>query len=239
MGSTDLRERARRERIRILLRTRNDPYSNIRAKATPYTTAGPAPGRKQRCPVCDGTGKTRLRQKCQACDGLKSIAVDSYTGRVSDAQDRKPQPMTPERRESEIQRLQSALTISAGETDPNEAYGWERAVETRNKQGSYRELDRALEWLRSHDPLGWEFITWVYGSGLEVELSPYAKLREDSYVGQLSRHMPSMIRLPKHLHTSLMDAKRETVRELLKRGVTREEVAALVLLPLRVLERWA
>ena len=233
----DLRERARRERIRILLRTRNDPYGNVRAKATPYTTAGPAPGRKQRCPACDGTGKTRLRQKCQACDGLKSIAVDSYTGRVADKDDRKPQPMTPERREAELARLQSSLTLSAGETDPNEAYGWERAVESRNRQGSYRELERALEWLRSDDHEGWLFITWVYGSGLDVELSPYARAREASYLGKLSDLMPSKIRLPRHLHSSLMDSKRETVRELIKKGLPLEEISELVLLPLRLLQR--
>ena len=239
MAGADIKERARRERIRVLLRTRNDPYSVVRAKGTPYTTAGPAPGRKRKCPACDGSGKTRLRQKCQACDGLKMIAVDSYTGRVTDSDARKPQPMTAERREAELQRLDSSLTISAGRTDPNESYGWERAVEARNKQGSYPELERALERLRWFDPLGWEFLTWLYGSGLTIQASRGSEIREAELVGQLSQWMPPKIRLPYRLHNELMDDKRRRVREMLRCNLSLDEIAERVLLSVKTLERMA
>lgn len=227
-------ERARRERIRILLETRNDPYQALRARATPYTTAGPAPGRKRKCPACDGKGVTRLRRKCEICDGLQTIAVDSYTGRVADKDDRKPQPMSPERLDAEIRRLQTPIN------DPTESYGWEKAVESRNRQGSYRELEKALEWLRSHDETGWEFITWVYSSGLEVELSSWAKLREDGYIAKLSDHMPrGRVKIPKRLHTDLMDRKRKTVRQMLKLGISKPEIANVVLLSEKTIEKLA
>lgn len=232
---SDLRERARRERIRILLRTRNEPYGNVRAQATPFTASGPGDGTERKCPACDGTGKTRLRQKCPSCDGERKIKVDSYVGRVSS--ERHTSKSTPQVIDSEIQRLQSYRMAEAGSADPTEKYGWEREVESRNKQGSYRELERALEWLRSKDHEGWLFITWVYGSGLEVELNAYSRLREESYLGQLSTQMPAKVRLPRHLHTKLMDSKRETVRELIKRGISIEEIAEIVLLPLRLLRQ--
>src|SRR6185312_8313056 len=143
---------------RVLLRTRNDAYPSPRSAATPYTTAGPAPGRKKTCPVCQGTGKTRLHQKCESCDGKGKFAVDGYTGRVSDESARKPQPMAPEAVDAEISRLKSSLTISAGLTDPNEAYGWERARERQLKSGSYQHLERALETLRERDNKAWTFL---------------------------------------------------------------------------------
>lgn len=234
---TDLRERARCERIRILLRTRNDLYPTPRAKATPYTTAGPAPGRKRKCPACDGSGKTRLRQKCLVCDGLQTIAVDSYVGRVSGQETRKPEPMTPEAREAEIQRLGTSLMVTAGTLDPNESYGWERAIASRNTQGSYRELQHALEHLRSTDHMGWEFITWVYGSGLEVEMSRRSQIRETELVGKLSQWMPSKIRLPHRLHNELMDDKRRRFKELLRCGESLETISDRLLLSVRTLER--
>lgn len=235
MQGVDLKERARRERIRILLRTRNEPYGNVRAQATPFTASGPGDGEKRKCPACEGTGKTRLRQKCPSCDGERTIKVDSYVGRVSS--ERHTSKSTPQVIDSEIQRLQGYRMAEAGKADPNEAYGWERAVESRNRQGSYRELERALEKLRWEDPVGWEFLTWIYSSGLKVEMSQWANVREAQLVGRLSEWMPAKIRLPRALYQALMDDKLRRVKELQRCGVSLEQIAERVLLPLRVLER--
>lgn len=232
-GMADLRERQRRERIRILLRTRNEPYGNIRAKATPFTASGPGEGTKHKCPACSGTGKTRLHQKCPSCDGEQTIKVDGYVGRVSS--ERHTSKSTPQVIDSEIQRLQSYRIAEAGGTDPNEAYGWEKAVEARNRQGSYRELERALERLSWEDPVGWEHLMWVYSSGLNVEMSHWAQIREAQLVGQLSQWMPAKIRLPYRLHNDLMDDKRRRVKELLRCGESLEDIAERVLLSVRTL----
>lgn len=233
---SDLRERARRERIRILLRTRNDYLPSLRAKATPFTVAGPAPGRKRKCPACGGTGKTRLRQQCPACAGKQTIEVDSYVGRVTSSDARKPEPMSAERREAEIQRLQSSLTLAAGNVDPEEKYAWERARESRDRNGSYVELERALE---SLTPLDRDFIAWVYDSGLNVEVSRASQIREAKIVGLLSERMPSRIRLPRHLHEELMDDKRRRVKEMRRCGLTLPEISDRVLLSERTLEKFA
>src|SRR6185312_3928252 len=95
----DIRERARRERIRVLLRTRNDAYPSPRSASTPYTPAGPGRDkdlRKRKCPACQGTGKTRLHRKCESCDGKGKFAVDSYVGRVGDDRHTIQRHVTPE-----------------------------------------------------------------------------------------------------------------------------------------------
>ena len=227
---SDLKERARRERIRVLLRTRNDYLPTVRAKATPYTISGPAPSRKRNCPACDGIGKTRLRQKCEACDGKGKIALDGYVGRVASSDDRKPEPMSPERREAELAKLKAELAID----DPEESYGWERARSSRDKQGSYLELERALEWLRERDPLGWEWLLFVYN--YPRPMSYNAEVREQELVGRLSERMPEKIRLPRYLHDDLVKRKLERAKVLLKEGVDVESAARAVLLPSRIVQ---
>lgn len=231
----DVRERARRERIRVLLRTRNDAFPTVRAKAIPYTTAGPAPGRKRRCPGCEGTGKVRLTQQCPVCEGVKTIQTDGYVGRVSSKDDKTPDTMTPEATDAEISRLKTSIALSEGRADPNEKYGWERARERQYASGSYRELELALEVLRDREPLVWEFLMWIYGP-LEVEMDRYSTVREDFAIGQLSKLMPRQINIPKP-HREQMKAERmEKARVMLKAGATIEEIAWEVMAPERLVQ---
>lgn len=220
----DVRERARRERIRILLRTRNDAFPTVRAKAIPYTTAGPAPGRKRRCPSCEGTGKVRLTQQCPVCEGVKTIQVDGYVGRVSSKDDKKVSSMTPEATDAEISRLKTSLALTEGKSDPNESYAWEKARERQYRSGSYRELELALENLRGSEPLVWEFLMWIYGE-LEVEMDRYSTVREDFAIGQLSKLMPKQINIPKLYREQIKAERLEKAKAMLKGGATIEEVA--------------
>jgi len=225
------------ERVRILLRTRNDVYPSPAAKAIPSTPAGPAPMRTRKCEPCRGKGSVR-GQQCPHCEGLGRLAYDSYTGRVAGSDARKPDPMTPARTEAELQRLSLSLKLSEGEIDPNEAYGWERAIERRDRGASYRELSRALERLRSEDGVGWDFIVWIYGCGLEVELTPGAKAWEERLVARLAELMPSRIRIPKHLYEELKERKRLTAISLSQEGLEVSEIADAVLLPEHVVQQF-
>lgn len=214
------------ERVRILLRTRNDAYPSPRSLSIPSTPSGPAPGKQIRCEVCAGRGRIRSTTVCPACNGRGKLAFDPYTGRVSDERDRKPAPMAPERVESEIQRLSTSLRLSAGEIDPNESYGWERAVERRNRQGSYRELERALERLRDYDPMAWEYILWFYTPTVEACPGP----REEDVIALLASWLPEKIRLPRHLAVELRERKESLVLALLDEGLDEAEIADAALL---------
>lgn len=225
------------ERVRILLRTRNDPYPSPRSLSIPSTPSGPAPSRKRRCPTCDGRGRIRTTTVCPVCDGLKSIALDSYTGRVSGAETKNPEPMSPERVEAELGRLRTSLRLSEGEIDPNEAYGWERAVERRDRQGSYRELELALQALRAVDPRGLDFLLWIYGTGLDVELTAGARKVEERYIAALARVMPSKIRLPHHLARELAERKEELVLALNADNLDIEEIADTALVSVSTAKR--
>lgn len=168
---------------------------------------------------------------CPSCEGEKTIKVDSYVGRVSS--DRHTAPSTPQVIDAEIQRLAAYRNREAGGNDPNEAYGWERARESRDRQGSYRELERAMEWLY---PLDRDWIAWVHNSGLDVHLSIGAQKREERIIGLISERMPSKIMLPRHLHADLMERKRRRAVALLKDGLDASSVAVAVLLPERIVQ---
>ena len=141
--------------------------------------------------------------------------------------------MTPEAADAEIQRLQSYRHREAGGNDPNEAYGWERARAARDRQGSYLELERALEVI---DPFSRAFLAWIYDSGLDVKRSKQSYIDEDKILGHISMLMPSKIRLPRHLHAELMERKRKRARALLRDGLDSVSVSIAVLLPQRLVE---
>jgi hypothetical protein len=217
------KERLRREKVRILLRTRNDAYPSPRARAIPSTPAGPAPGRAKKCPACSGTGKVRVWQVCAACEGRGRISVDGYTGRVSDSGTRHVQGMAPERMDAEISRLETSLKLSAGKIDPEESYGWEKARASQNAAGSYRELAKVLEWLRGKHPIGWDFLLWAYGP-LHPELSDNHRRLEEFLVTAVAAQMPREIKVPKREWEVLQEKRRSRVKQLAKEA-TVEEIA--------------
>ena len=164
------------------------------------------------------------------CDGKGKFAVDSYTGRVSDLTDRKPQSMTPEAREGELQRLGTSLTISEGNVDPEESYGWEKARAHQIRSGSYEDLRQALEMLRMHDTKAWDHIVWVYGE-LPVEMSRHRKAVDELYIGRLSKLMPRKVRIPREHYEAERQRRIDTALEMRKGGATSEEISLEVLVP--------
>lgn len=129
--------------------------------------------------------------------------------------------MSPERVEAELQRISLSLRLSAGGVDPDEAYGWERARERRDRQGSYRELERALERLREQDQLGWEYLLWCYNPAVEATPGP----REEALIALLASWLPERIKLPGHLARELSRRKHELIRALAKDELDEQDIA--------------
>lgn len=230
------------ERVRILLQTRDDDYPSPRSLSVPSTPSGPGRGPDnapvtRKCPGCNGTGKIRRWRQCPVCEGRKRIEWDSYVGRVAGSEERRPAPMSPEQREAELARLGTSLRLSEGRVDPDESYGWERALQRRNRTGSYRELEQALQVLRAKDPRGLDFLLWIYGSGLNVELSDASKLVEERYIGLLAQRMPARIKLPYHLARDLAERKERLVLALSRDNVAIDEIAEAALLSARSVQR--
>ncbi len=231
-----IRELAREERVRILLRTRNDDYPSPRAMSIPSTPSGPGGGRKRKCPGCDGSGKVRQSQLCPVCEGQRKIEVDSYVGRVSGADTRRPEPMSPAQIEAELERLALQLDRT-GRIDPQETFGWERAIQRRDRAGSYRELEHILAALRQVRPAAFDFLLWIYGTGLDVELTAAAKRTEEELVAAIAKLMPSKIKLPHHLARELAERKEDVVLRLSRDGVDIEEIAEAALLSVRTVQK--
>ena len=82
----------------------------------------------------------------------------------------------------------------------------------------------------------WDFLMWVYGE-LDVELDRHARAHDELVLGYLGRLMPEKIRLPRHLYEELMDSKRQLVFDLVREELDLDEIAELVLLPVRVVEK--
>lgn len=223
--------------MRILLRTRNDVYPTPRS-ASPAQLPGPAASGRVPCGVCLRKGRLGGRQ-CPMCDGRGwrkrrpgEPAYDEYTGApVATDETRRPGAMASAVRDAELERLHGLELVREG-GDPTEAYGWEKAKARRDAGASYAELSRALERLREAWPSGWEFITWVYGSGLDVELDDWSNRLERVVVTWLSRQMRGQIRIPRSEHHALCDRKRREVRLLLDTHEP-DEIADLIAMPRR------
>ena len=213
------------ERVRILLRTRNDVYPTTPARSIPSTPAGPAPGRRLRCPNCGGSGRVRVGQACPACEGRGKIATDSYTGRVTGSEERRAGAMTAQQIEAELARIERSFVLSEGRIDPDEAYGWERARERRDAGASYQELERVLQLLRARHQLYWEFIVWIYASGLDVELTPAAHAVEDDVVAWIAERMQGAIRVPARQHKELKERARQEILALVDEGLEPDAIA--------------
>lgn len=228
MGSTTER---RKQNVRILLQTLNDIYPGPSSVRTDSGTSGPAPGRRVPCGYCHRTGTVykateRRLSPCPVCDGAKwrprrpgEPEWDEYTNTLvaTSEQPKKAEPMSPERLEAELARVEHSLILSSGEVDPNEAYGWEKAREARDKGASYQELERVLGIMQMEFPEGRSAVNSAYltdgiGSTLSQDL-------DDALIGWIADRMRGRIRVPKRFYEEQLAERRERVRAMLRAGV--------------------
>lgn len=191
----DPKTERRVERIRVLLRTRNDYLPQ--PKTTELSSMpGPAPGRLTKCLDCR-SGRTKYGTECPVCHGegwvprrAGDIAYDDYTReRVVSEEDAKPRTMTMAELSVSISRLEAEELARQGRYE-GEQFGWERARVARDRTGSYVELERALEEL----PQGSGRFLTLYYEG--VICGPTADEVEAILVRDIERRMPRNIRIP-------------------------------------------
>jgi hypothetical protein len=227
----DPQETRRLENVRVLLRTLNDIYPGPSTlKQTPQ--AGVAPGRRVPCRLCNpSSGKPRPKlSSCPGCDGdgwrkrrKGDPAWDEYTGLpvATDAEPKKAEPMSPARLEAELARVQHDLILREGRVDPDEAYSWEKDRERRDRDASYRELERALDVMQIEWPLGRSAVTWSY-----FGIGTLSRELDELVVGWIAARMPRKIRVPSHIYKQQQEEVRGEIRRMAKSGATLEQIAA-------------
>ena len=198
----------------LLLSSLNDAH--IRSRSHLETASGVAPGRRVPCTFCHKTGR-RLGRPCPACDGRKwrqrrrgEPAWDEYTGERVGTKETRPRDlpvMSPQQIDSELRTLRSNAAERAGRLEGLEEYGWERALRLRNAKGSYRELERALDELRSEWPGHRHLIALHFESGLDVPNSYASRVQLVEALKWLSLRM-GRARLPSALYEQLKTQRR-------------------------------
>ena len=226
----DPRESRRLENVRILLRTLNDIYpgpSTLRQQPV----SGPAPGRRVPCKICNPASRPPRKALTSLCscdgDGWRKrrrgdLFWDEVTGSVgaTDAEPKKAEPMSPERLESEIGRIEHTLRLHDGGFDPDEKHGWERQRERRDQGASYVALERVLDRMQIERPVWRSYVTWVYFDGFTPN-----RVLDELVVGWIAARMPAKIRIPAHVYRVQQQELREEIRRLAKSGATLEQIA--------------
>lgn len=218
----------RTHRVRLLLGSLNDPYPTFQGALRP--DSGPAPSRYLPCETCRATGRIRARGGfvvCLICDGQgqkrrtrADVPWDAYVGlSVEDANDLPREP-TPPRREPD-----------------EDAYAWEHALRIHERHGSYVELRRHLSWLAVERPRRHALVRAVLIEHESWELSEGARLEVDLGVVSLALRM-RVVRVPRWLmeHSTADDARR-TVAGLAALGLQAGEIARLLGMPKKVVQR--
>jgi hypothetical protein len=103
--------------------------------------------------------------------------------------------------EHELARLRANVQARAG-VIRNEAFGWERAHDARDRQGSYAALDRCLQALRDADEAAYLLIVRAYCEqryGAKPLLTSRARERVAYGLAFIEARMPDRIRVPQHL----------------------------------------
>lgn len=198
-------------RIEVLLYSRFDYLPQPR-NGDAVTNSGPAEGKRVPCERCRRSGRVldRVHRRmipCVACAGTgwrrrrgAEPAWDEYTGEPLAESVRTSRVFTSRELDHEIAKLERDELERRGIV-AHLRYSWERARLARDHDGSYRELERALERL----PYG---VSPVSRGGLEW----------------LSAQMPRTIHVPEWANQDLAEARRDVVLACLAEGRTQREV---------------
>lgn len=202
------------EGVRLLLESLNEPYPSLRGALRP--DSGPAASRYLPCETCRSTGHIRARGGyvlCLLCDGTGrkrrgkgDPKWDAYLGM----------------RVEEAAQLPQELPSRPRAAEDGDSYAWERAKRLHDRRGSYPELRRHLEWLRSTEPRRHHLVMVVLVEQLPRVVTPRAQLEVDLGVLTLALRM-KVVRVP---HWLREPTKRiETVATLAASGLQAGEIA--------------
>jgi hypothetical protein len=213
--------------IRTLLETLNDPYPTPHGTLKP--DSGPSPSRYVPCQTCRSTGRVRARGGhvvCAVCLGAGERrrssgepAWDAYLGMtLTDAAELPREPEPP--------RL--PLKREAG-------YAWEEAQAAHDRNGSYTELRRHLEWLRQTQPRRHHLVMVCLVEHQQRELGPRSTLDLELGVLALALRMRRP-RVPRWLAEPAPQPK-PTVAALATAGLSPGQIARVLGLTKRAVRR--
>jgi hypothetical protein len=204
------------EGVRLLLGSLNEPYPSLRGALRP--DSGPALSRYLPCETCRSTGRVRGRGGylvCLVCGGTGEKRRE-HGDLAWDAYMRLPL--------EEAVQLPQELGHRARALEPleEEAYAWERRRAQQDRQGSYAELRRQLDWLRGAHPPRHHLVVVVLVEQLPREITPRAQLEVDLGVVSLALRM-RVVRVPRWLREP--QRRVETVSTLAALGLQAGEIA--------------
>ena len=203
------------EGVRLLLESLNEPYPTFRSPLRP--DSGPVASKYLPCETCRSTGRVRARGGfvvCLVCggDGEKrrvrgDVPWDRYLRMPVEEAAALPQEIAPRRAVAE---------------NPDNGFAWERARQAQDRQGSYVELRRQLEWLRLTHPQRHHLVQVVLVEQLPRTVTPRAQLEVELGVVTIALRM-RVVRVPRWLRESTPRV--ETVVTLAAAGLQAGEIA--------------
>ncbi len=234
--------------VRILLETRLDYLpspSGMRLASLP----GPAPGKEVPCETCQRLGKVKRGLRitlCPSCNGRKwrkrrrgDPKYDSYTRDKLSAADSSSQvsAMRSKDLDAQLLQLQNDQRIREGQEENLDSQP--SRLERRDQQGSYRELESALDWLsRKHPDLS-RILSLVYDQGIisKDRLTIQGQVLETLAVAMLAGRMRGKILLPRHEYRKLKQERADSVARLVRMKVSVPDIAARLLLSERYVKQ--
>jgi hypothetical protein len=206
------------ERVRLLLTSLNDWLPTPQGALRP--DSGPAPSRYIPCETCRATGWVKARSGlvlCLVCDGVGwkrrepgEAEWDAYLGLPLQEAASLP-VVTTARRQVEEER--------------EESFAWERARQSYERNGSYKEIRLRLDQLHNVHPPRHRLVTVVLVDKEPVALSPHHDTEVTLGVTWIALRMRT-VRVPAWImERSRAAEKRETVTALYSDGYSVGEIA--------------
>jgi len=213
--------------VRLLLESLNDPYPTPRSALE--TDPGPAASAYVPCETCLRTGEVRVRSGwmlCLGCDGRgwrrrerDDQPWDAYVNlRLDEAAD--------------LPRASAARPARSESAD--DAYAWERAIQTQDRYGSYAAIRRALDWLSSEHPRRYRLVRFVVVEQQPVGLSVVANAELELGILMITRRV-GKVRVPPWLMEQ--PKRRQTIETMLADGLMPGEIARKLGVSKRVVQR--
>lgn len=139
----------------------------------------------QPCLLCDATGQHRTRRRGEA-------TIDPYTSQLVNDEETLFDTAL---RASSLREIEQQLDRMTRGPESAE-FSWERDKRTYNREGSYRNVEEVLGWLRQHYPRRHALVWSILVCAEPVELAPAAAVELDATLEHLAGLMPDPIRVP-------------------------------------------
>jgi hypothetical protein len=206
-------------RTRLLLETLNDPYPTPRGALR--SDSGPAASRYVPCDTCRRQGRVRTRKGyvlCLVCDGV------GWKRREAGEEEWDAYLELPVERAVELPTM-GVVQVRQEPDVLEESYSWERARQTHDRHGSYKEIRIRLDDLGLVQPVRYRLVRAVLVDKEPVNLSPFDDVEMTLGVVWIALRMRSIRVPPWIMERSRSAERRETIQALHADGYSASEIA--------------